>query len=39
MQTSAQVVLDLYGAELIDGWLVAVATRVALDGVRVEDHR
>lgn len=37
VETSAQAVLDLYGAELIDGWLVAPEDAgVALEGVRVE---
>ncbi|RBQ17079.1 2-phospho-L-lactate transferase [Spongiactinospora rosea] len=37
VQTSAQAVLELYGAGLIDGWLVAEQdTDVRLDGVRVE---
>jgi LPPG:FO 2-phospho-L-lactate transferase len=36
VETSAQAVLDLYGADLIDGWLVAEEdSGVALDGVRV----
>ena len=36
VETSAQAVLDLYGADLIDGWLVAEEDAgVALDGVRV----
>ena len=36
VETSAQAVLDLYGAELIDGWLVAEEdSGVALDGVTV----
>ncbi|MEU7832250.1 2-phospho-L-lactate transferase [Nonomuraea sp. NPDC049129] len=39
VETSAQAVLDLYGAELIDGWLVAEEdSSVALDGVRVESR-
>ncbi|MEV6150980.1 2-phospho-L-lactate transferase [Nonomuraea sp. NPDC052129] len=39
VETSAQAVLDLYGAELIDGWLVAEEdSGVALDGVRVESR-
>ncbi|MFG1963775.1 2-phospho-L-lactate transferase [Nonomuraea sp. NPDC049028] len=39
VETSAQAVLDLYGAELIDGWLVAEEDfGVALDGVRVESR-
>ncbi|MEU7897074.1 2-phospho-L-lactate transferase [Nonomuraea sp. NPDC049152] len=37
VETSAQAVLSLYGADLIDGWLVAEEdASVALDGVRVE---
>ncbi|MGW4473742.1 2-phospho-L-lactate transferase [Nonomuraea sp. NPDC004354] len=37
VETSAQAVLSLYGADLIDGWLVAEEdAAVALDGVRVE---
>jgi LPPG:FO 2-phospho-L-lactate transferase len=37
VETSAQAVLDLYGADLIDGWLVAQEDAgVHLDGVRVE---
>lgn len=36
VETTAQAVLDLYGSELIDGWLVAEEDAgVALDGVRV----
>ncbi|MFG1942028.1 2-phospho-L-lactate transferase [Nonomuraea sp. NPDC048826] len=36
VETSAQAVLELYGAELVDGWLVAPEdSGVALDGVRV----
>ncbi|WP_431915910.1 2-phospho-L-lactate transferase [Nonomuraea jabiensis] len=36
VETTAQAVLDLYGSELIDGWLVAEEDEgVALDGVRV----
>ncbi|MFD1542167.1 2-phospho-L-lactate transferase [Nonomuraea guangzhouensis] len=36
VETSAQAVLDLYGAELIDGWLVAEEdSGVTLDGVTV----
>ncbi|MDF5751164.1 2-phospho-L-lactate transferase [Spongiactinospora sp. TRM90649] len=37
VETSAQAVLELYGAGLIDGWLVAEQDAgVRLDGVRVE---
>ncbi|MFC4586493.1 2-phospho-L-lactate transferase [Sphaerisporangium corydalis] len=37
VETSAQAVLELYGADLLDGWLVAEEDRgVALDGVRVQ---
>jgi LPPG:FO 2-phospho-L-lactate transferase len=37
VETSAQAVLELYGADLIGGWLVAPEdSAVALDGVRVE---
>ncbi|MFB9251617.1 2-phospho-L-lactate transferase [Sphaerisporangium melleum] len=36
VETSAQAVLDLYGARLLDGWLVAEEDAgVALDGVQV----
>ncbi|MGP3911891.1 2-phospho-L-lactate transferase [Nonomuraea sp. 10N515B] len=36
VDTSAQAVLELYGSDLIDGWLVAEEDEgVALDGVRV----
>ncbi|WP_188191230.1 2-phospho-L-lactate transferase [Nonomuraea sp. SYSU D8015] len=36
VETTAQAVLELYGSELIDGWLVAEEdAEVALDGVRV----
>ncbi|TXK36114.1 2-phospho-L-lactate transferase [Nonomuraea sp. C10] len=36
VETSAQAVLELYGAELVDGWLVAPEdSGVALEGVRV----
>ncbi|MFF4619729.1 2-phospho-L-lactate transferase [Nonomuraea jabiensis] len=36
VETTAQAVLDLYGSELIDGWLVAEEDEgVALGGVRV----
>ncbi|MEV5889778.1 2-phospho-L-lactate transferase [Nonomuraea fuscirosea] len=36
VETTAQAVLDLYGSELIDGWLVAEEDAgVTLDGVRV----
>ncbi|GAA3189193.1 2-phospho-L-lactate transferase [Nonomuraea roseoviolacea subsp. carminata] len=36
VETTAQAVLDLYGAELVDGWLVAPEdSGVRLDGVRV----
>jgi len=36
VETSAQAVLELYGADLIDGWLVAPQdAEVALEGVRV----
>jgi LPPG:FO 2-phospho-L-lactate transferase len=36
VETSAQAVLELYGSDLIDGWLVAEEDEgVALDGVRV----
>jgi LPPG:FO 2-phospho-L-lactate transferase len=36
VETTAQAVLELYGGELIDGWLVAEEDEgVALDGVRV----
>ncbi|MED7927327.1 2-phospho-L-lactate transferase [Nonomuraea sp. LP-02] len=36
VETTAQAVLDLYGSDLIDGWLVAEEDAgVALDGVRV----
>ncbi|WP_049577867.1 2-phospho-L-lactate transferase [Nonomuraea sp. SBT364] len=39
VETSAQAVLSLYGAELLDGWLVAPEdSGVALDGVRVESR-
>jgi len=37
VETSAQAVLELYGSDLIGGWLVAPEdASVALDGVRVE---
>jgi LPPG:FO 2-phospho-L-lactate transferase len=37
VETSAQAVLELYGSDLIGGWLVAPEdAAVALDGVRVE---
>ncbi len=37
VETSAQAVLELYGAALLDGWLVAEEDKgVALDGVVVE---
>jgi LPPG:FO 2-phospho-L-lactate transferase len=37
VETSAHAVLDLYGADLLDGWLVAPQdAEVALEGVRVE---
>ncbi|WP_449064290.1 2-phospho-L-lactate transferase [Planomonospora algeriensis] len=37
VETTAQAVLELYGAALVDGWLVAEEDAgVALDGVRVE---
>jgi LPPG:FO 2-phospho-L-lactate transferase len=36
VETTAQAVLELYGSDLIDGWLVAEEDEgVALDGVRV----
>ncbi|MCK2221198.1 2-phospho-L-lactate transferase [Actinomadura sp. ATCC 31491] len=36
VETTAQAVLELYGADLVDGWLVAEEdSGVALDGVRV----
>ncbi|TDD02332.1 2-phospho-L-lactate transferase [Nonomuraea diastatica] len=36
VETTAQAVLELYGSDLIDGWLVAEEDHtVALDGVRV----
>ncbi|NUS09377.1 MAG: 2-phospho-L-lactate transferase [Nonomuraea sp.] len=36
VETTAQAVLDLYGSDLVDGWLVAEEDAgVALDGVRV----
>ncbi|MFC5815380.1 2-phospho-L-lactate transferase [Nonomuraea harbinensis] len=36
VETSAQAVLELYGADLVDGWLVAPEdSGVALEGVRV----
>jgi LPPG:FO 2-phospho-L-lactate transferase len=37
VETSAQAVLELYGSDLVGGWLVAPEdAAVALDGVRVE---
>ncbi|ETK33525.1 2-phospho-L-lactate transferase [Microbispora sp. ATCC PTA-5024] len=37
VETSAQAVLELYGSDLLDGWLVAEEDKgVALDGVAVE---
>ncbi|MFD9940137.1 2-phospho-L-lactate transferase [Nonomuraea sp. NPDC059023] len=39
VETSAQAVLELYGPELIDGWLVAPEDDgVAVDGIRVESR-
>ncbi|MFI6900156.1 2-phospho-L-lactate transferase [Nonomuraea sp. NPDC050394] len=39
VETSAQAVLELYGPDLIDGWLVAPEDDgVAVDGIRVESR-